>query len=192
MPEDGAAAAESFSHFKVVKPKAPFLNKGETQYLQVRAFDRRVKKYLKDSVTYTFAPASLVDMLHEKVKHQIARWTKVDAFPDMCDNEGVEEDRVVAWMLERMEVPTEIKNSWREIVEKEVQGALDFKHGLTPRQAWIEMAAGIHFEIDAAGLWDWKDAKGKHFITPNRCMKIVVKELPNEFQEAIKESGIKK
>ena len=187
MPEDGAAAAESFSHFKVVKPKAPFLNKGETQYLQVRAFDRRVKKYLKDSVTYTFAPASLVDMLHEKVKHQIARWTKVDAFPDMCDNEGVEEDRVVAWMLERMEVPTEIKNSWREIVEKEVQGALDFKHGLTPRQAWIEMAAGIHFEIDAAGLWDWKDAKGKHFITPNRCMKIVVKELPNEFQEAIKD-----
>ena len=88
--------------------------------------------------------------------------------------------------MARMEPPAEITMNWRKIIKDVVKGTLTYKAGYEPEDVWNQACAQIWLTMDTLGLHDWK-RHGKTVIKQKELLRILLQELPDAYQEELRD-----
>ena len=129
-------------------------------------------------------PKNIVHCIQPVVLTEVMFWTDKD-FLDPCDElTNVSQERVVAWIQDRMIPNSEAVAAWRGEILKAIRGQLQYQSGMTPRNAYTRLNARIHFAIRENGFDLVKSpTTGVPLITTTELWKLIRLEFPEQHRD---------
>ena len=129
--------------FSITRPKAPYYSDADSKsYRRTRNFWLRWQAYIVECGEIV-TPKNIVHCIQPVVLTEIMFWT-TDKFLTPCEElTDVSQERVVAWIQDRMIPNSEAVAAWRGEILKAIRGQLRYEPGMTPRNAWTRLNAGV-------------------------------------------------